>query len=86
MIKPAPKRIVAVRLVYRMPYCLEILTERSPKATMQAMYKLPTKVIVRILVCSLGDWTIAAWRTPHAVVYPLIQNSRVKHEATIVQP
>lgn len=50
MIKPDPKKIVATRLVMRMPYSLDNLTDIKPKATMQAMYKLPTKVMVRILV------------------------------------
>jgi hypothetical protein len=36
-----------------------ILIEAMPKATMQAMYKLPTKVMVRTLVFKVGDFKMA---------------------------
>jgi len=50
MIKPDPKKIVATTLVILMPYSLDNLTDIKPNATMQAIYKLPTKVMVRMLV------------------------------------
>src|SRR5690242_4243898 len=85
-INPKPKTIVATIPVRRIPNDLITLIEAIPKATIHAMYRLPTKVMVRTLVCRLGDFTIAVCNTPQAVVYPLIQNRMKEHAATTVQP
>jgi hypothetical protein len=57
-----------------------------PNETIQAMYRLPTNVMVRTFVCRFGDFTIAVCSTPQAVVYPLIQKIKKEQEATTVHP
>lgn len=67
-INPTPNTVVAARAVYRTPKDLITLIEAMPKATMQAIYRLPTKVMVRTFVFKLGDFRMAVCRTPQAVV------------------
>jgi hypothetical protein len=67
-IRPIPKKIVATRPVYCTPKDLITLIDDIPKATMDAMYKLRTKVMVRTFESKASEYRTAVCRSPYAVV------------------